>query len=608
MIPEPDQPLIERLYILDLEQKYQQLIDEFLPIIDQEDHGALAVMSWSECFRIVGRAYRMTRRFDLARTLYQKAVTQFDSKFHRLSLAMTCLDLGDYPAALALLNALIAAEPDFAYGYFLRGKAELALKQPHAAAHSFDVAGNLEPDQEDLLLARLNLAREQCDWAKFGPLFEQAQHRAARAGASCSLTLLETIACPLDRDAHADQKRLSEARSAQLLQHIDRSAMYNNHSNARAHTGRLRIGYVSANFARHPGAMLMRGVFEHHDRDAVEIFGYALTPDDGSRYRRDAEQHIEHFRDLSQLGSSEAARIIHDDGIQILIDMKGWTENNRQDILALRPAPVQISYLGYAAPMIAPWIDYQIVDPILVPSDFLAEYGPPVIIMPDCYQPNDRARPVPTGTLQRSDVGLPMDAVILSCFNSPYKMTAEWFGMWMEILRQRPQAILWVLVTDDVIAKNLRQSARQHGIDPNRIIIAPALALAEHIDRLSLADIALDTFPYGGHTTTSEALWAGVPVVTMAGQSFATRVASSLLHACGLEMLVTETPTDYIDRVLMLIDQPAYRAALHAHLHDNRLQLPLFDTAHKARALEIASQAAWQHYLSGDPIQHIQIV
>ena len=593
-------PLLARLIDLGARNQIQDILAEYPALFDAGKPDDWHLNHWVELLHYLARAYRAVRDNGRAIDLYRAAIALHDDPALRINLVHCYLEQRDYHQAELILQPLLVQHSDFAYGWFLRARGAQATGQLTLARHYYDQAASFQPDQPELLLAQINLARESCDWDRHEILSARARELRQNQETP-DLTLLEATGNLLDSDDPADHRLVSILRSQHLQAAIDPDRVFQDYPRAMAVPGQpLRIGYLSANFIHHPGAMLMRGIFGHHDRQRVVVYLYALTPDDGSAYRRDAVRDCDQFRDLSGMGGYQAAQVIRDDGIQILIDMKGWTENNRQDILAWRPAPVQISYLGYAAPMIAPWIDYQIVDAVLVPPSEQADFGPRLLVMPGCYQPNDDQRPMATSP-DRASVGLPEQAVVLACFNSPYKMTARMMDHWLAILRQYPDTVLWLLVTAPEVIGNLRRRAEQHQIDPERLIFATPLPPADHLARLSLADIAVDTFPYGGHTSTSDALWAGVPVVTLRGNSFAARVAASLLSHCNLGELIAGDDAAYQAIICRLIEDAPHRMAVHDFLRQHRASLPLFQTRAMAGNLENAYLAAWQDFIGRAP-------
>lgn len=349
---------------------------------------------------------------------------------------------------------------------------------------------------------------------------------------------------------------------------------------------RIRLGYLSGDFYDHATCVLMAEVFESHDRDRFEVYAYSHSIDDGSALRARVVQAFEHFVEVSHLTDAQIAQRIADDAIDVLIDLKGYTAEHRVGVLAYRPAPVQATFLGFPGTTGSKFIDYVIGDPVVTPMGHAGDFSEAIAQLPICYQPNDRQRPRPVGTLKRSDVGLPEDAVVLCGFNQAYKISPEVLDVWCALLRELPQAVLWLLDWHGQAKPNLSKELAARGVSLDRVFWAPKARLAEHISRIRLADVFLDTWPYNAHTTCSDVLWAGVPVVTFEGRTFACRVASSLMRACGLREWVAVSREDYAAKVVHLAGDGALRASIRQHLDAQRDLSPLFDSARFTRDFE----------------------
>ncbi|MFA6279852.1 MAG: tetratricopeptide repeat protein [Bdellovibrionales bacterium] len=340
---------------------------------------------------------------------------------------------------------------------------------------------------------------------------------------------------------------------------------------------KLRVGYLSSDFHAHATSWLIAELFSLHDRERFEIYAYSYGIEDHSAIRERLRHEADHFIELNALTPLQCAERIRADEIDILIDLKGHTSGARLDILAHRPAPRQMHWLGFPATTGAPFIDAFVADSVTVPSGSERYFTETVLRLPHTYQINDRQKKA-SEPLSKSAYGLPDKALVLASFNQTYKITPEIFSVWCEVLQSVPDSVLWLLESNPFAPDALRQEATKHGVDPTRLHFAPAAAQEDHLARYGVVDLALDTFPVGGHTTTSDALWSGVPVVTMAGQSFVSRVAASLLTAAELPQLITTNLADYKALALRLSTDHAERKALHNHLTQKRLSLPLFDT------------------------------
>ena len=366
--------------------------------------------------------------------------------------------------------------------------------------------------------------------------------------------------------------------------------------------GRLiRLGYLSSDFHQHATALLMIEMLEAHDRTRFALHAYSYGPDDGQGMRQRLQARFDRFTDITVMDDLQAARAIHADGIDILIDLKGYTAGTRTALLTYRPAPVQVNFLGYPGTLGGGFCDYLISDRFITPSSAAADYSEALACLPDSYQPHGRYQtrgPAPS----RESVGLPEDALVFCCFNQAYKFTPAVFDIWCHLLDQIPGSVLWLL-RDDHAEGNLRLEAMQRGIAPHRLVFAPDCPQAEHLSRLQLADLVLDTLPYNAHTTASDALWVGVPMITCAGETFASRVAGSLLRAVGLPELITYSLEDYAALALELASDPARLTALRHKLLELGPDAALFDVPAYTRHLEALFTAMWQRHQDGLPPQ-----
>lgn len=362
---------------------------------------------------------------------------------------------------------------------------------------------------------------------------------------------------------------------------------------------RLRIGYLSADYQEHATAALIAELIERHDRRRVEVIGYSHGADDGGPMRRRLAGAFDRFVDLSAVPHADAAARIHGDGVDILVDLKGHTQGARIEIPAQRPAPVQAQWLGYPGTMGAPCFDYVIGDPVVTPFDRQADFSERIVQLPACYQPNDRRRAI-AATPTRAACGLPEGGFVFCSFNAPYKITPALFDLWCRLLTAVPGSVLWLLEGAPEVSGNLRREAAARGVAPGLLVFAPRRPPAEHLARYRLADLFLDTTPVGAHTTASDALWAGLPVLTAPGEGFAARVGASLLRAVGLPELAAPDLGSYEAAALRLAAQPKELAALKARLSAGRDRAPLFDTDRMARALERAFAAMWAIHAAGE--------
>jgi predicted O-linked N-acetylglucosamine transferase (SPINDLY family) len=363
---------------------------------------------------------------------------------------------------------------------------------------------------------------------------------------------------------------------------------------------KITVGYVSADFWSHPTAFLTAELFERHDRDRFAVFGYSHGPDDGSPMRRRLVNAFDRFVDLKGVSCLDAARRIFADGVDILVDLKGHTQNGRPRIFAARPAPIQVNYLAYPGTTGAPCMDYILVDDFIVPPDQQRFFTERLVHLPGCYQVNDSRREIAPRVPSRAECGLPADGFVFCCFNNSYKITPEVFEVWMNLLKAVPGSVLWLLAGNRFAPANLRREAAARGVAEDRLVFAPRQPLAEHLARHRLADLFLDCFPVNAHTTASDALWAGCPMVTLAGETFVSRVAGSLLRAVGLAELITTSLEDYEAMALRLARDADMLANVRARLAENRKTSGLFDARQFVRNLERAYVRMWEVHACGE--------
>jgi predicted O-linked N-acetylglucosamine transferase (SPINDLY family) len=371
---------------------------------------------------------------------------------------------------------------------------------------------------------------------------------------------------------------------------------------------RIRIGYFSADFRAHPVSILSAELFETHDRARFEVSAFAFGPDSRDPMRTRLEGAFERFIDVRAQSDREIALLARSLKIDIAVDLGGFTQGCRPGIFALRAAPLQVNYLGYPGTSGAEYMDYLIADPTLIPEHCRAFYSEQILYLPDSCLPGDSQRPIAAEVLTRAQAGLPATGCVFCCFNNIAKITPDTFSAWMRILAQVPHSVLWLSQTNRQAESNLRRAAADRGVAPQRLIFAERLAsLPLHLARQRLADLFLDTLPYNAHTTASDALWAGLPVLTRAGHSFAARVAASLLNAVGLPELITSSAAHFEALAVALAGDHQRLAELRQRLADNRLTMPLFDTQRYTRHLETAYTMIHARFLEDRAPQTLRV-
>ncbi len=370
---------------------------------------------------------------------------------------------------------------------------------------------------------------------------------------------------------------------------------------------RLKIGYFSADFHDHATMFLMAGLLQNHDHTKFELSAYSYGRSKSGEWRKRAEGDLDHFFDVTGLSDRAIADLARTHCVDIAIDLKGYTTHSRSGIFQFGLAPIQINYLGYPGSLGAEFFDYIIADSVVIPKDQRQFYSEKVIYLPHSYQPNDDARKIAQTITTRADFGLPEEGFVFCCFNNTYKVSTREFGIWMGVLSKVEGSVLWMFKANKWAEQNLRKEAEQRGINPLRLIFADRVSQSEHLARHKHADLFIDTFNYNAHTTASDALWAGLPVVTKQGNQFAARVAASLLTAIGLPELITTTEEDYEALILELATNREKLAAVKETLDANRLTQPLFDTKRYTRDFEAGLTAAYDLYFADQEPQDIWV-
>ena len=528
--------------------------------------------------------------------------------------------------AWACLNKSLAIEPDYADAWFASGMLYSSFLQHEAALKCFRRVFALQPGNAEasgrLAEALRRLGRDEEALAAFQETlridkdypFVRGQaawlklHRCNWEGVDADIDATlravrdgKRAAPPLDLLAMSggaeDQLRCART----FVAHLFPPPAATLWQGERYSNRRIRIAYLSADFRDHPVSYLIAGLLEQHDRSRFETFGIALEQQGESQLGARVKGAFEHFSLVKETSDEEIARWLREQQIDIAIDLMGHTTFARTKVLALRPCPVQVSYLGYPGTAGTLFLDYIIADPYVIPPGMERHYAEKVVRLPDSFQCNDSKRSAATRTLNRTDASLPQDGVIYCCFNNSAKLSPATFDLWMRGLREVPGSVLWLFAEHPILQGNLRKEAQARGIDPQRLVFAPVVPYAEHLARLSLADVFLDTLPFNAGTTASDSLWAGVPVVTRSGEAFAARMAGSLLHAIGMPELIANTPEEYVALAVRLGSEPEFLAATKAKLAANRTTKPLFDTDRFRKHIEAAYIAMWERAQRGEP-------
>jgi predicted O-linked N-acetylglucosamine transferase (SPINDLY family) len=471
------------------------------------------------------------------------------------------LDLSRYEEVIAEADKLLSHHPKDADAWYKKGMALSALRRHADAFMAFDAAFALRPSLPCIEGRRLHAKMFICDWSNLGDEIARLRKHVQEGNNATSPFALLPVSTSL-----AEQLRCAQVYVANTYPAGSSMAW---RETAYSHD-KINIAYVSGDFREHATSHLTADLFECHDRDRFKLFAISTGFDDGSPIRARIAHAFDEFFNARNLPAHAIAEWTRQKEIDILVNVNGFCGDERTDIFLLKPAPIQVNFLGFPGTMGAAYMDYIIVDPALVGDDEQVYFSEKCVYLPDCYQPNDRRREIADRRYSRCDMTLPDDGFVYCCFNNTFKLLPEMFDAWMRVLREVDGSVLWLLQSVAAAEGNLRREAERRGIVPERIVFAERLPLAEHLSRLRLADLFLDTLPYNAHTTASDALWAGVPVLTCRGPTFAGRVADSLLRASGLEDLVTTSMSDYESTAVRFAKDPGLLADVKRRLHRNR--------------------------------------
>jgi predicted O-linked N-acetylglucosamine transferase (SPINDLY family) len=507
-------------------------------------------------------------------------------------------ELRRFDEALASFDRAIALRPGDARLHRNRGSTLQSLDRHEEALASFAKAFALQPDLEFLPGMLTHTKMTLCDWSDIQRDLAALEDRIEHG---------ERAALPFPVIVLSDSPRL-QRKAAELYVRarcpantaLPEIARWPGHD-------KLRIGYFSADLQNHATAYLMAELFEQHDASSFEITAFSFGSDTGDAMRQRLRAGFHRFIDVRHRTDQEVAVLARELEIDIAVDLKGFTKDFRTGIFACRAAPIQVNYLGYPGTMGADYIDYIVADPILIPESDQRHYAEKIVWLPDSYQVNDTRRRIADATPTRAEAGLPLDGFVFCCFNQSLKITPEVFDGWMRILRRVAGSVLWLLHDNDAAVANLRRAATHRGVDADRLVFAPRQPLPDHLARHRLADLFLDTVPCNAHTTASDALWAGLPVLTRMGATFAGRVAASVVNAVGLAELITTTQDAYEAKAIALATDPDALTAVRQTLARNRLTAPLFDTARFTTHLEAAYRAMVARYQAGLPPAPIRV-
>jgi predicted O-linked N-acetylglucosamine transferase (SPINDLY family) len=556
------------------------------------------VPHYAEAHMNRGALCHAAKRFEEALASFDEAIAlDPDYALAYLNRALVLIEFRILQPALESLDRVIALTPASVEAHHRRGWVLFEMKRFRDAAASFDRVLELEPNCRSILGMRTVAKMTMCDWSDF-----ESDTRRLTAGILGDLAL----SAPLAVVTYVDRADLQQ-RAAQIWAReecaVDRPlpAMA-----ARPAGGKIRIGYFSADFREHIVSHVAVELFEQHDRSKFELIAFSLGPETGDDMERRLQRAFDRFINVSRMSDEETALLARSMGVDVAVDLGGYTSGCRTKIFALRAAPIQINFLGYPGTLGAPFMDYLIADRTVIPEALKNYYTEKIIHLPHSFLPQDSTRAIADAGMTRQQFGLPPDGFVFCCFNSCTKITPGVFDGWMRILGRVPGSVLWFSQSNAIAAANLRQAAARRGIAAERLIFADRLpSLADHLARHALGDLFLDTLPYNAHSTAMDALWSGLPLITRIGVGFAGRVAASLLTTIGLPELVTTTPEEYEDLAVELATNRGRLAAIRQKLAENRATSPLFDMRAYTRHLESAYAKAWERHQAQLPPDHI---
>jgi protein O-GlcNAc transferase len=508
-------------------------------------------------------------------------------------------DLGRRDEAIESFDRALIYQPQFPAAFLNRGDTLLSLKRYDEAFAAYDKALALDPDLEGAEGTRLHSKMHLCDWSNFDAECEHLISSVRKGKLNTKPFAILPIASSAEDQLQCAKSAIAHAGPASDKA-VWRGGRYNHE--------RIRIAYLSADFRDHPVSCLLAGVFECHDRSRFDITAVSFGPDDNKETRRRLKASLgPQFIDVETWSDTQIAGLVKEAEMDILVDLMGFTGGSRKGIFAKRPAPIQINYLGYLGTMGAEYIDYIIADKIVIPEAQRRFYAEKIVELPNSFQPTDRERRLSDKKFTRAEVGLPEEGFVFCCFNGNYKITPGIYDIWMRLLKQADGSVLWLPADSPTVMENLRREAAIRDVDAKRLIFAPIVALPDYQARLGLADLFLDTSPYNAGATASDALWAGLPVLTRIGDTFVGRMAASVLNAIGLPELITTTAEAYEALAIDLAGSRQKLEAIKSKLAKNRLMTPLFDTGLYTRHLEAAYTAMHERYQAGLEPDHIII-
>lgn len=606
-----------------LQKKYPEALKYFDKVIKIAPRNGVAHSNRGNALQGLGKYKEALLAYDLALSMEPNYVEAYNNRGNTLQA------LGMYEAAILDYTSALSIAPNYSEAYVNQGNALQALGRYQEAIEVYGVAIDLNPSDKEAYRGRADALQDSgrygeaiqdydsaiqfdlndgvsygmrrqaklylCQWNDFDPeLLELCDGVISAKVITPPFLVLTSV------DSLGLQKR-----AAELWNDSRYRSNFIKPPFLKSKKEKVCIGYFSSDFHNHATAFLMAEFFETHDRAKFELIAFSFGPDIQDEMRARLVTTFDTFLHVDLRLDKEIAEISRSLGVDIAVDLKGFTKHSRPGIFSNRAAPIQISYLGYPGTMGAPYIDYLIADPILIPEDSREGYSEKIAYLPDTYQVNDTKRKISNIEITRGQFGLPEDSFVFCCFNSAYKITPNVFSSWMRILNQSPKSVLWLLSSDEITMNNLKKEAQIRGIDESRIIFSGKLELSEHLARHGLADLFLDTFPCNAHTTASDSLWAGLPFLTRAGESFVSRVGASLLSAIDLRELITDSQEEYENKAIYFGNSRSELDLVREKLNARRLKSALFNTPLITRNIENLFTQMYERSQNGLPPDHL---
>jgi len=583
---------------LNLSNTYQQM-GELEKAIENYKNALEIKPNFAEAYNGMGSIYRQKGDSIQARVFFEKAI-EIDPK---MAEAYNNLGIG-YKQENKVLDAAkcyqkaLEIKPNFVAAYNNLGTLFMDQQKLGDARNSFKNALQIEPSNALATIKLLQIAQSICDWEECRRLEVRNPELGITTSGIPSFIMLQAEDNPARQLERSKMWVKSEYKINQL-------SLERNHKKDK--NSRIKIGYFGADFHDHATLFLMAGLLRCHDLTKFEIHIFSYGHHKNSSQREKLKSQVSAFYDIYDMPNQQVVDLVRSKDIDIAIDLKGYTKYTRSDLFAYRLAPIQINYLGYPSTMGAEFIDYIIADEVIIPRELQQFYSEKIIYLPCSYQPNDNQREIANKSFSRADFYLPEDGFVMACMNQAYKITDAEFDIWMRVLKEIDGSVLWLLKCNEWAIKNLKKEAEKRGVCANRIIIAGALPQAVHLERLKLADLFVDTFKVNAHTTASDALWVGLPVITKIGQQFAARVAASLLHNIGLPELVARTDEEYEELIFKLARDKQQLNRIKEKLRQNIHITPLFDTERYTEHFEKGLLKAYKNFYENKPTSHIYL-